>query len=68
MSRMTKDERQSGGSRFLGDLEPQKREWVGLTDEEIKVIVGRINPGEIGAYTREIFKKIEAKLKEKNYG
>jgi hypothetical protein len=46
-----------------------KREWVGLTDEEIKAFdtwhdnreeeVGWVNPSEIVAY-------IEAKLKEKN--
>ena len=42
------------------------KEWVGLTDEEIKVIVGRGDPGGIGAYTREMFKKIEDKLREKN--
>ena len=41
-------------------------EWVGLTDEEIKDIVGRNDPGGIGGYTREIFKKIEDKLQEKN--
>jgi hypothetical protein len=66
MSRMTKDERQSGGSRFLGDLEPQKQEWVGLTDEDIKDIVGRNDSGGIGAYTRKMFKQIEDKLREKN--
>jgi hypothetical protein len=63
---MTKDERQSGGSRFLGDLEPQKQEWVGLTDEDIKDIVGRNDSGGIGAYTRKMFKQIEDKLREKN--
>ena len=46
-----------------------KREWVGLTDEEIKAFdtwhdnreeeIGWVNPSEIVAY-------IEAKLKEKN--
>jgi len=45
-----------------------EREWVGLTDEEIKAIVGRNDPGGIGAYTREMFKKIEDKLREKNGG
>ena len=52
----------------LGQLWPLdvKREWVGLTDEEIKDIVGRNDPGGIGGYTREIFKKIEDKLQEKN--
>ncbi len=41
-------------------------EWVGLTDEEIKDIVGRNDPNGIGQYTRGLFKKIEDKLKEKN--
>lgn len=41
-------------------------EWVGLTDEEIKDIVGRNDPDGIGRYTRELFRKIEDKLKEKN--
>ena len=52
----------------LGQLWPLdvECEWVGLTDEEIKDIVGRNDPGGIGGYTRDIFKKIEDKLKEKN--
>ena len=41
-------------------------EWVGLTDGEIKDIVGRNDPYGIGQYTRELFRKIEDKLKEKN--
>jgi hypothetical protein len=53
---MTKDERQSGGSRFLGDLEPQKQEWVGLTEEEI------------GWLTAKFIESIEAKLRGKNGG
>ena len=40
--------------------------WVGLTDDEIKDIVGRNDSGGIGAYTREMFKQIEDKLREKN--
>ena len=48
------------------EAERFKRQWVGLTDEEIKDIVGRNDPGGIGRYTRDLFKKIEAKLKEKN--
>ena len=43
-----------------------KKQWVGLTDEDIKDIVGRNDPGGIGSYTRDLFKKIEDKLKEKN--
>ena len=45
-----------------------KQEWVGLTDKDIKDVVGRNDSGGIGAYTREMFKQIEAKLKEKNSG
>ena len=47
-------------------IEERKKEWVGLTDEEIKDIVGRNDPDGVGRYTRELFRKIEAKLKEKN--
>jgi len=52
----------------LGQLWPLevKREWVSLTDEDIKDIVGRNDPGGLGRYTRDLFKKIEDKLKEKN--
>ena len=54
----------------LGQLWPLdvRREWVGLTDEEIKDIVGRNDPGGIGRYTRDLFKKTEDKLREKNGG
>ena len=43
-----------------------KQEWVGLTNEDIKDIVGRNDPGGIGRYTRDLFKKIEDKLRGKN--
>ena len=46
----------------------RRAKWVGLTDDDIKDIVGRNDYGGIGAYTREMFKKIEAKLREKNGG
>ena len=43
------------------------REWVGLTDEEIKEIVGPYyGDTPIKGYTRKLFDQIEAKLKEKN--
>jgi len=45
---------------------PSKREWVGLTDEEIKEIIGPWGPTPIKGYTRKLFDAIEAKLKEKN--
>ena len=40
--------------------------WVGLTDDEIKAIVGPWGSTEIKGYTRTLFDQIEAALKEKN--
>jgi hypothetical protein len=40
-------------------------DWQYLTDDEIKEIVGSHGDG-IGGYTRELFDKIEAKIREKN--
>ena len=45
---------------------PPKREWVGLTDDEIKEIVGPWGDTPIKGYTRKLFDQIEAKLREKN--
>ena len=45
---------------------PPKREWVGLTDEEIKEIIGNWGDTPIKGYTRKLFDQIEAKLKDKN--
>ena len=45
-----------------------KKPWVGLTDDEIKAIIGHNHPEGIGSYARELFKQIEAKLREKNNG
>jgi hypothetical protein len=42
-----------------------KREWQSLTDDEIKEIVGSY-AGPIKGYARELFDKIDAKLREKN--
>ena len=39
--------------------------WQSLTDDEIKEIIGSY-AGPIKGYTRELFDKIEAKLREKN--
>ena len=41
-------------------------EWVGLTDDEIKGIIGAWGGATIKGYTRKLFDQIEAKLKEKN--
>ena len=43
----------------------KKKEWQYLTDDEIKEIVGGYGDG-IGGYTRELFDKIETKIREKN--
>ena len=48
------------------DIQKIQREWVGLTDEEIKEIVGPWGDTPIKGYTRKLFDQIEAKLKEKN--
>jgi hypothetical protein len=47
---------------------PPQRQWVGLTDEEIKEIIGPWGDTPIKGYTRKLFDQIEAKLKEKNGG
>jgi len=59
-------EKQSNlGKQILKEIKP-KREWIGLTDEEIKEIVGPWGDTPIKGYTRKMFDKIEAKLREKN--
>ena len=45
---------------------PAQRTWVGLTDEEIKEIVGPYGDMPIKGYTRKLVDQIEAKLREKN--
>jgi hypothetical protein len=44
---------------------PPKPEWVGLTDEEIQVVVNKVASGEY-QYSDTFARAIEAKLKEKN--
>ena len=46
----------------------QQRQWVGLTDDEIKEIIGPWGDTPIKGYTRKLFDQIEAKLREKNGG
>jgi len=52
----------------LGQVLPlyTQRTWVGLTDEEIKEIVGPYGDTPVKGYTRQLFDQIEAKLREKN--
>ena len=47
---------------------PLTLEWVGLTDDEIKEIVGSWGDTPVKGYTRKLMDQIEAKLKEKNHG
>ena len=46
--------------------QPDPAQWIGLTDEEIKEIVGFWGDTPIKGYTRKLFDQIEAKLKSKN--
>ena len=50
---------------FAGWVKEASQEWQYLTDDEIKEIVGSYGSG-LGAYVRELFDKIEAKIREKN--
>ena len=43
-----------------------RREWQGLTDEDIKEIIGYYGDLNTNGYTRQLFDKIDAKLREKN--
>ena len=43
-----------------------RREWVGLTDEEISGCINATAPLDKGQFLVEFSKSIEAKLKEKN--
>ena len=44
----------------------KKREWVGLTDEEIKYIEATTTCLENESWLRNLTRNLEAKLKEKN--
>ena len=48
------------------DTQIYKKPWVGLTDDEIKAIVGPYGDTPIKGYTRKLFDQIEAALKRKN--
>lgn len=50
----------------LEGAQPVQITWVGLTDEELKEIVCVWGDTPINDYTRKLFDKFEAKLKEKN--
>lgn len=44
----------------------RKKEWRGLSDLEIKRIIGWWSDDPIKGYTRKLFDQIEAALEEKN--
>ena len=48
------------------DIQVYKKPWQGLTDDDIKEIVGPYGDTPIKGYTRELFDRIEAKSKELN--
>jgi hypothetical protein len=45
---------------------PPKREWINLTDDEIKEIIGSWSDTPIKGYTRKLMDQIQDKLKDKN--
>ena len=52
---------------FRESSAPQRREWVGLTEDEITKLHHEIKAQLMGTYkTEDIYRAIEAKLKEKN--
>jgi hypothetical protein len=51
--------------KMLKEIKEARKKWQYLTDDEIKEIVGSNGDG-IGGYTRELFDKIEAKIRDKN--
>ena len=53
-------------AKLVAEHERESRQWVGLTDEETKEIIGPWGETPIKGYTRKLFDQIEAKLKEKN--
>jgi len=44
----------------------RQRPWVGLTDDQIKEIVGPWGDTPIKGYTRKLIDQIDAKLRENN--
>ena len=60
-------ERQSNlGKQILQEIKPQ-RQWVGLTEEDLKLLSAEWRIV-YGAWMDDFAKDIEAKLKEKNNG
>ena len=58
------------GAQCIGGKCPEcERQWIGLTDEEIHEMIMGMRSRNMGVVmTEEIFREVEAKLKEKNGG
>ena len=56
------------GKKMFDRLNPPlvQREWVNLTDDEIKEIIGSWGDTPVKGYTRKLMDQIQDKLKEKN--
>jgi len=50
------------------EMNPQKREWVGLTDDEVMILNRKSYDAQIGLLPLTFYRAIEAKLREKNGG
>ena len=57
---------QSSALKFYREQYHKKKEWVGLTEEDI-AILWKATPQLVGVYSyTDIAREVEAKLKEKN--
>jgi hypothetical protein len=68
-SEMTEEEDRRIAQAVMGlidAIDKAEVKWIGLTDEEIKEIIGPWGETPIKGYTRKLFDQIEAKLREKN--
>jgi hypothetical protein len=53
----------------LKEHEENRRQWIGLTDEEIDKVHNKLKTWFAGTYNiRNVYQALEAKLKEKNGG
>ena len=57
---------QSSALKFYREQYHKKKEWVGLTDDEVMVLNRQSYDAQIGLLPLTFYRAIEAKLKEKN--
>ena len=63
MSKLKQAAEQEPVECMCGICKLGKREWVGLTDDEVNELVSRFK-----RYSYVLLREVEAKLKEKNHG